>query len=113
MRTDVFRAALERTGMAGAFAGFDLFRNNIANYVTTIPSSASYLTGTYYRAGEFADWVQQWRRDKGLFAGRIRARLQGLGLCALPALEDPARRPLLVQWRHLRAGKPRRAGRTS
>jgi hypothetical protein len=68
MRTDVFRAALERTGLAGAFAGFDLFRNNISNYVTTIPSSASYFTGTYYRSGEFADWVQQWRRDKGLFA---------------------------------------------
>ena len=97
MRTDVFRAALERTGLAEAFAGFDLFRNNIANYVTTIPSSASYLTGTYYRAGEFADWVQQWRRDKGLFARRVRARLQDLGVRAVPALEDPARRPLLVQ----------------
>jgi len=68
MRSDVFLAALERTGLSGEFAGFELFRNNIANYVTTIPSSASYLTGTYYRSGEFADWVQQWRKDKGLFA---------------------------------------------
>ena len=68
MRSDVFLAALERTGMTGKFEGFDLFRNNVANYVTTIPSSASYFTGTYYRSGEFADWVQQWRKDKGLFA---------------------------------------------
>jgi hypothetical protein len=68
MRVNVFQAALERTGTTAEFEGFELFENNVSNYVTTIPSSASYFTGTYYRSGEFADWVQQWRKDKGLFA---------------------------------------------
>ena len=37
MRTDVFLEALERTGLAPEFAGFELFRNNVSNYVTTVP----------------------------------------------------------------------------
>ena len=68
MRVNAFQAALEGTGTTAEFEGFELFENNVSNYVTTIPSSASYFTGTYYRSGEFADWVQQWRKDKGLFA---------------------------------------------
>ena len=67
MRTDVFLRALERTALAPEFAGFDLFKNNIANYVTTVPSSASYFTGTFYRGGRWKTWIEQWYR-KGVFA---------------------------------------------
>ena len=67
MRTRVFLKALERTGLAPAFAGFELFKNNISNYVTTVPSSASYFTGTFYRGGRWKTWIEQWYR-KGILA---------------------------------------------
>jgi hypothetical protein len=67
MRTDVFLKALDRTGLAPEFAGFELFRNNVSNYVTTIPSSASYFTGTFFRGGKWKKWIEQWYR-KGIFA---------------------------------------------
>jgi hypothetical protein len=67
MRTDVFLKALERTGLAPEFAGFELFRNNVSNYVTTVPSSASYFTGTFYRGGRWKTWIEQWYR-KGILA---------------------------------------------
>ena len=67
MRTDVFLKALERTGLAPQFAGFELFRNNVSNYVTTVPSSASYFTGTFYRGGRWKTWIEQWYR-KGILA---------------------------------------------
>jgi hypothetical protein len=67
MRTDVFLKALERSGRAARFDGFELFRNNVSNYVTTVPSSASYFTGTFYRGGKWKTWIEQWYR-KGILA---------------------------------------------
>lgn len=67
MRTDVFLKALERTALAQNFAGFELFKNNVSNYVTTVPSSASYFTGTFYRGGKWKTWVEQWYR-RGILA---------------------------------------------
>ncbi len=67
MQTDAFLAALESSGLAASFAGFDLFKNNIANYISTLPSSASYLSGTLYKSGDYKSWVRGWH-DRGLFA---------------------------------------------
>ena len=68
MQTDAFLHALEQTGLADEFAGFELFRKNISNYIATVPSSASYFTGTLYKGGEFKDWGQAWRKSRGLLA---------------------------------------------
>jgi hypothetical protein len=67
MQTDAFQAVLERSPQAAEFVGFDLFKNNMANYISTNPSSASYLTGTLYKGGDYRSWVRGWR-DRGLFA---------------------------------------------
>ena len=53
MQTDAFLAVLERSPQSADFEGFDLFKNNIANYISTMPSSASYLTGTLYKSGDY------------------------------------------------------------
>ena len=72
MRTQEFLVALELAGLRQVFQGFELFENNISNYVTTVPSSASYLTGTHYTGGDYRKWVTQWRRT-GSFATLARA----------------------------------------
>ena len=66
MQTDAFRAAVERLGLADRLAGFDLFENNISNYINTVPSSASYFTGTLYDSGKYKPWTRAWR-ERGLF----------------------------------------------
>jgi Sulfatase len=72
MRTAAFLEALKLTKLHDVFQGFELFENNISNYVTTTPSSASYLTGTRYTGGEYRKWVTQWKRS-GTFATLSRA----------------------------------------
>ncbi|MGH6921266.1 MAG: hypothetical protein ACREJ0_26610, partial [Geminicoccaceae bacterium] len=67
MQTDAFLFALKRASNARTFDGFDLFKNNVANYISTIPSSASYLTGTLYRTGDYREWVREWQ-NSGLHA---------------------------------------------
>jgi hypothetical protein len=66
LQTDAFHAAVERFGLADQFTGFDLFENNISNYINTVPSSASYFTGTLYDSGKYKPWTRSWR-GRGLF----------------------------------------------
>jgi hypothetical protein len=66
MQTDAFVLALERASRAGSFEGFELFENNVSNYLTTVPSSASYLSGSFYRGGDFDVWARQARSSGGL-----------------------------------------------
>ena len=66
MQTDVFLSSIQASSSAEVFVGFEFFRNNISNYTTTVPSSASYFTSTFYRTGDFKAWTRDWRR-KGLF----------------------------------------------
>jgi len=68
MQTDAFVLALERAARAGSFEGFQLFENNVSNYITTVPSSASYLSGSFYKGGDFDVWARQARSSRGLFA---------------------------------------------
>jgi hypothetical protein len=68
MQTDAFLHAVKQTGRAEDFQGFELFRKNISNYISTIPSSASYFTGTLYKGGEFKDWGGAWQKGRGLLA---------------------------------------------
>lgn len=68
MQTDAFLYALERASQAEDFQGFELFRKNVSNYISTVPSSASYFTGTLYKAGEFNDWGRAWQKSRGLLA---------------------------------------------
>ena len=67
MQTDAVLAILKRSPQSADFEGFDLFKNNIANYISTIPSTASYLTGTLYKSGAFQEWIKGWQ-SRGLFA---------------------------------------------
>jgi Sulfatase len=66
MQTDAFVLALERAARAGSFEGFELFENNVSNYITTVPSSASYLSGSFYKGGDFDDWARDARSSRGL-----------------------------------------------
>ena len=68
MQTDAFVLALERAARAGSFEGFELFENNVSNYITTVPSSASYLSGSFYKGGDFDVWAREARSSRGLFA---------------------------------------------
>jgi len=64
MQTDAFLDVVERMDLRDDFVGFELFINNVANYVTTHPSRASYLSGAFYHQGDFKDWhTDIWRRQ--------------------------------------------------
>lgn len=66
MQTDAFLEVVDSTGARPDFEGFELFRHNVANYLTTHPSHASYLTGTFYHAGKFKDWHTEIWREQGI-----------------------------------------------
>lgn len=65
MDTDGFLSTVDRLGWQQEFEGFDLFGNNISNYVNTVPSSASYFTSTFFHTGDFEDWARAWH-ERGL-----------------------------------------------
>jgi hypothetical protein len=66
LQTDAFREAVDRLDLAERLTGFDLFENNISNYINTVPSSASYFTSTFYDSGKYKPWTRSWR-ERGLF----------------------------------------------
>ncbi len=66
MQTDAFLKAVDRAGARQSFRGFELFRNNTANYLTTPPSHASYLTSTFYHEGDYKDWFREIWREQGI-----------------------------------------------
>ena len=70
--TDGFLSTIERLGWQQEFEGFDLFRHNISNHVNTVPSSASYFTGTFYHTGDYEDWVRAWH-ERGLLRSMAEA----------------------------------------
>jgi len=64
MQTDAFLEAVERSQARPVFEGFELYRNNISNYMLTVPSRASYLSGRFYHEGDYKDWHKGiWRRQ--------------------------------------------------
>lgn len=65
LATDAFLKVIASKGWAEEFYGFDLFFNNISNYMVTVNSMASYLTGTFYHSGELREWRKSW--PEGLF----------------------------------------------
>jgi hypothetical protein len=66
MQTGALLRVLEKLGAADAFRGFELFRNNVANYLRTPQSAASYFTGTYFDGEDYKRWIREWRGDTGL-----------------------------------------------
>ncbi len=66
MQTDAFLEAVDRADARKSFRGFELFRNNTANYLTTVPSRASYLTSTFYHTGDYKDWFREIWREQGI-----------------------------------------------
>jgi hypothetical protein len=58
LATDAFLAVIDRKGWTEKFDGFDLFFNNISNYLITMNSMTSYLTGKFYHSGN----IQEWRK---------------------------------------------------
>jgi hypothetical protein len=65
LATDAFLEVVDTKAWIGEFDGFDLFFNNISNYMMTVSSMASYLTGKFYYSGD----VREWRKAaaEGLF----------------------------------------------
>ncbi len=64
MQTDAFSESLDRAAARSAFEGFELFSNNVSNYMITVPSRASYLSGTFYHEGNYKEWHKGvWRRQ--------------------------------------------------
>jgi len=63
--TDAFLEVINRRDWAAEFEGFDLFFNNISNYMSTVNSKASYLTGKFYHSGDLREWRRSWA--EGLF----------------------------------------------
>jgi hypothetical protein len=63
--TDAFLEAVDSKHWTEEFGGFDLFFNNISNYVITRNSMASYLSGTIYHLGDIDGWREA--RAEGLF----------------------------------------------
>ncbi|MEM8949143.1 MAG: sulfatase-like hydrolase/transferase, partial [Pseudomonadota bacterium] len=64
MQTDAFLSAVDRAAARPAFEGFELFSNNVSNYMITVPSRASYLSGTFYHEGDYKEWHKGiWRRQ--------------------------------------------------
>lgn len=88
MQTGAFLHALERASQAEDFQGFELFRNNVSNYISTVPSSASYFTGTLYKAGEFSDWGGAWQQNRGLLAALFERGYQTWMYSALPSWQS-------------------------
>lgn len=66
MQTDAFLASVERADARASFRGFELFANNTANYLTTVPSRASYLSSTFYHDGDYKDWFREIWREQGI-----------------------------------------------
>jgi hypothetical protein len=66
MQTDGFLAVLEQNGRPNVFDGFELFRNNVSNYVWTLQSAASYFTGTYLDGNDYDEWINGWQKGRGL-----------------------------------------------
>jgi hypothetical protein len=58
LATDAFLKVIDREDWTGEFEGFDLFYNNISNYMMTVNSMASYLTGKFYYTGDLREWRQ-------------------------------------------------------
>jgi hypothetical protein len=70
MQTEAFLDLIERhPHLVEAFAGFTLFRNNVANYLATRQSSASYFTSTFY---DEDGWQKSWKR-RGLLPSLVEA----------------------------------------
>lgn len=56
-----FQNALKKLDAKSAFDGFTLFQNTRANYDHTRPSVASYMTGTFYKEGNFSEWHNSYK----------------------------------------------------
>ena len=66
MQTDAFLASVDRAAARPAFEGFELFSNNVSNYMITVPSRASYLSGTFYHEGNYKEWHKGIWRQQGI-----------------------------------------------
>ncbi|MGI9487989.1 MAG: sulfatase-like hydrolase/transferase [Geminicoccaceae bacterium] len=66
MQTDAFLVSVDRAAARPAFEGFELFSNNVSNYMITVPSRASYLSGTFYHEGNYKEWHKGIWRQQGI-----------------------------------------------
>lgn len=66
MQTDAFLESVDHAAARPAFEGFELFSNNVSNYMITVPSRASYLSGTFYHEGNYKEWHKGIWRQQGI-----------------------------------------------
>jgi hypothetical protein len=61
MQGDAALLYLQEGKVKKAFRGFTLFKNNTSNYVWTFQSFHSYMTGTTFQGGSYAEWMERYR----------------------------------------------------
>ena len=71
METGAMTKYLEDTANAEKYPGFTLFENNSANYLYTLQSYASFMSGTIYKGGDYDSWAAK--------GDSLREILQGKG----------------------------------
>jgi hypothetical protein len=59
MQTDYYLKYIEESKTQNIFKDFTLFKNNTANYLYTEQSSASFMSGTIYKGGDYNNWAHQ------------------------------------------------------
>lgn len=59
METGYMKKCLSDPDRHGAFTGFTLFENNSANYLYTQQSYISFMSGSLFKEGSYAEWSQR------------------------------------------------------
>ena len=62
MQTDIAVLFLEEKNGYKHFKGFTLFEKNISNYLYTLASLPSYMTGSLYKFGNFENWTVSYKK---------------------------------------------------
>jgi hypothetical protein len=66
MQTDFFMKIVAENSYEGDFSGFTLFENNISNYLYSLQSYQSFMSGTYFKGGDYKAWGKDDRLRKML-----------------------------------------------
>jgi len=59
METGSMKKYLSDPSIHGSFTGFTLFENNSANYLYSLQSYPSFMSGTVFREGSYEEWIKR------------------------------------------------------
>ncbi len=66
LQTDIATIALYDLKLDEVFSGFTYFSKNLANFLSTKLSYASYMTSQFYSGGSFTQWYRKSHHETGL-----------------------------------------------